>query len=151
MKFTVLTLTVLSILVVPLMPIGKNSSEVEVWHSSVNQNFNYGSDLYQDYDFRSFSPQWDELITSWFYGFAYTIDIANEFVNNSVNFFRSPFTDPETGVDISKFFTLTSPKYPNAYWDSLTEAQQDFYEQWYEDSLFLITIFYWSPTELNGG
>ena len=91
MKFTVVGLTILSLLVAPMLYYGDDSSERAAWESSVTANF---QGITSDYDFRSFSPDWNNILVD-------TINLYNTVVanvNTSIDYIVTFFENPVVAV-----------------------------------------------------
>jgi hypothetical protein len=157
MKFTVITLTVLAIVVIPYMPsptMLDDSSAMNSWRTSINENF---QGITSDYDFRSFSPQWNDLISDWFEATNKVLIDANNLWNDTIEFFKSPFAGlvedytNVNGIDLTKFaWFFTNLVDATAYVDSLTEEQQAWYVNEYDTVMhWTIRWLYWSPIDLG--
>jgi hypothetical protein len=91
MKLTIVGLTILSLLVAPMLYYGNDSSERAAWESSVTANF---QGVTSDYDFRSFSPDWNDILVD-------TINLYNTVVTNvntSIDYIVAFFENPVVAV-----------------------------------------------------
>jgi hypothetical protein len=88
MKFTLIGLTVVAILVTPSLPgIDWTSSSIENWKSEVATNF---QGVTSDYDFRSYSTNWNQIIIDTMNLYDNAIRGANTVIGYVANFFENP-------------------------------------------------------------
>lgn len=97
-----ITLTIGALIIAPSMPTGMNSSELQQWQNSVQQNFGgiYGSPDYDiDYNFADYSPD----IPGFFRGFVNTLGPVVDFVSNYLDYTMAIFNLGTAESDSTQF------------------------------------------------
>jgi hypothetical protein len=94
MKITIITLTVIGLLAVPLVPLQAiaegDSSAIAAWQSSITANFTGEVGDNPSYDFRSFGTAWYEPLDVFINIVGSTLETGKEFVDNVANFLLNP-------------------------------------------------------------
>ena len=129
MKFTIIGLTIVSLLIAPqvlILGVDPTSEDVSSFKSSVNENFdaltNSVPDFSRDYDFQQFSPDFSKIINDFTELFNQLLKAADETVSAIGNFFANPgvliFGEEEYTTDPSTLGYIPTGRFSQILWES---------------------------------
>jgi hypothetical protein len=129
MKFTIIGLTILSLLIAPQvfsLGVDPSSSEINSFKSSVNENFdaltNSVPDFSRDYDFQQFSPDFSKVINDFTQLFNQLLKAADETASAIGTFFSNPgvliFGEEQYTTDPSTLGYIPTGRFSQILWES---------------------------------
>jgi hypothetical protein len=135
MKFTIIGLTIVSLLLAPqvlILGVNPTSEDLSSFKTSVNENFdaltNSVPDFSRDYDFQQFSPNISEIINSFVQFYSDTLKTADEFINLVSNFFSNPgvviFGEDEFSDDPITLGYIPNGRFTQILWESTFRSNE---------------------------